>query len=67
MEALEAATLHPAQMMKITDRKGTLEYGSDADLVVLSDDLSVMATYIAGEKVWEKENGCNLTYSNVSS
>ena len=54
-EALEAATLHPAQMLGIHDQKGTLDYGSDADFVILNDDLDVLATYIAGQCVWEKD------------
>lgn len=53
-EALEAASLHPAQLLGITHRKGTLDFGSDADLVRLNNDLSVQATYIAGEEVWRR-------------
>ena len=52
MEALEAASLHPATALGITDRKGTLGYGSDADFVLLSDDVFVRATYIAGRQVF---------------
>lgn len=29
-EALEAASLHPAQLLGISHRKGKLDYGSDA-------------------------------------
>nr|XP_020443581.1 N-acetylglucosamine-6-phosphate deacetylase [Monopterus albus] len=54
-EALEAASLHPAQLLGIGHKKGTLDYGSDADLVLLSDALNVKATYISGEEVWRKE------------
>lgn len=53
-EALEAASLHPAQLLNISHRKGLLEYGCDADLVILDDDLNVQATYISGEEVWRK-------------
>lgn len=51
-EALEAASLHPAQLLGISDKKGSLDYGSDADLVMLDDGLNVKATYISGEEVW---------------
>ncbi|UYV67453.1 AMDHD2 [Cordylochernes scorpioides] len=54
VEALEAATLHPAQLMGITNIKGTLDYGTDADLVLLDSDLNVVRTYIDGECVWSK-------------
>ena len=53
MAALEAASLHPAEVLGITDRKGTLGYGTDADFILLDDTLCVQATYIAGEKVWD--------------
>jgi len=53
VEALEAASLHPAQAMHIQDRKGTLNFGADADFVILNPgDLSVRSTWIAGECVY---------------
>lgn len=54
-EALEAASLHPSQLLGITHKKGNLDYGSDADLVLIDDALNVKATYISGEEVWRKE------------
>lgn len=50
--ALEAATLHPARAMGIETRKGCLDYDCDADFVLLTDELEVVATYIAGELVF---------------
>ncbi|XP_067859674.1 N-acetylglucosamine-6-phosphate deacetylase [Heptranchias perlo] len=52
--ALEAASLHPAQLLGIEHAKGTLDYGTDADLVLLDTELNVKATYIAGEWVWKQ-------------
>ncbi|XP_062872922.1 N-acetylglucosamine-6-phosphate deacetylase [Trichomycterus rosablanca] len=52
--ALEAASLHPAQLLGINHRKGTLDYEADADFVVLEDTLAVRETYIAGQLVWKK-------------
>uniref|UniRef100_A0A3P8Q8Y8 N-acetylglucosamine-6-phosphate deacetylase n=1 Tax=Astatotilapia calliptera TaxID=8154 RepID=A0A3P8Q8Y8_ASTCA len=49
-EALEAASLHPAQLLGISPKKGKLDYGSDADLVLLDEGLNVKATYISGEE-----------------
>uniref|UniRef100_A0A667XC54 N-acetylglucosamine-6-phosphate deacetylase n=1 Tax=Myripristis murdjan TaxID=586833 RepID=A0A667XC54_9TELE len=40
-EALEAASLHPAQLLGISNRKGKLDFGSDADLVFLDDALNI--------------------------
>ncbi|KAG8557727.1 hypothetical protein GDO81_016716 [Engystomops pustulosus] len=51
-EALEAASLHPAQLLGVQHRKGTLDFGADADFIQLDDSLNVKATYIAGEEVY---------------
>jgi len=37
-EALKAVTINPAEMLKISDRVGSLEEGKDADLIILSGD-----------------------------
>ncbi|KAJ1954448.1 N-acetyl-glucosamine-6-phosphate deacetylase [Dipsacomyces acuminosporus] len=49
VEAIEAASLHPAQMLGIESRKGTLAFGSDADIILLTDDLHVEHIYVRGE------------------
>ena len=51
--AIEAATLHPARCLGVEDKKGTLDYGSDADFVLLDDDLNVKATFVAGNNVYK--------------
>uniref|UniRef100_A0A4Y0BNS2 N-acetylglucosamine-6-phosphate deacetylase n=1 Tax=Anopheles funestus TaxID=62324 RepID=A0A4Y0BNS2_ANOFN len=51
--ALEAASLHPARCIGIEKRKGTLDYGADADFVLLDDHLNVQSTWIAGECVYQ--------------
>jgi N-acetylglucosamine-6-phosphate deacetylase len=51
VEAIEAATLKPAQVLGIT-HKGTLDIGSDADFILLSDELNIKACYIAGKLVY---------------
>jgi hypothetical protein len=50
--ALEAASLHPAQVLGIDRRKGALVPGADADLLILDDDLHVRRCFIGGEQVW---------------
>lgn len=52
--ALEAASLHPALALGIDNRKGTLNYGNDADFIMLTDGLDVLSTWIAGECVFKK-------------
>ncbi|KAJ2373175.1 N-acetyl-glucosamine-6-phosphate deacetylase, partial [Coemansia sp. RSA 2607] len=48
VEALENATLHPAQMLGIADKKGSLVHGADADLLILDENLHVQRVFIAG-------------------
>lgn len=47
-QALKAATLHPAKVLGIHDRKGRIKVGADADLVLLDDTLNVMKTWVGG-------------------
>nr|XP_057905508.1 N-acetylglucosamine-6-phosphate deacetylase [Doryrhamphus excisus] len=54
-EALEAASLHPAQLLGISHHKGTLDFGSHADVVLLDESLDVRATFIGGQEVWRKK------------
>ncbi|ETN61953.1 N-acetylglucosamine-6-phosphate deacetylase [Anopheles darlingi] len=53
--ALEAASLHPARCLGIETKKGTLEYGADADFVLLDDGLNVQSTWIAGDCVYRRD------------
>lgn len=58
VEALEAATLHPAKTLGIEKTKGTLNYGADADIVMLDNDLELLSTWISGECVYSKHKCC---------
>ncbi|OZJ02931.1 hypothetical protein BZG36_04122 [Bifiguratus adelaidae] len=56
VEAIEAATLHPAQLLGIVDRKGSLNVGRDADLVFIDDSngpdqFVVERVFVGGEEV----------------
>ena len=49
VEALEAASLHPARALGIEQHKGTLQPGKDADFIFLNPTtLHVRATFVAG-------------------
>jgi N-acetylglucosamine-6-phosphate deacetylase len=50
LTALQAATLHPALALG-QPAKGRLGPGSDADIVVLDNDFSVLGTIVAGQVV----------------
>jgi imidazolonepropionase-like amidohydrolase len=66
-EALRAQTIHPARMLHLDDRLGTLEKGKDADFVVLSGPpysvyTQVLQTYIDGAKVFDRARHKDWTY-----
>jgi len=50
-EAVRMATDNPADAIGLPT-KGRLEAGTDADFVVLSPELQVLRTFLAGEEVW---------------
>ena len=51
-DALRAASATPAAVLGLSARKGSLEPGKDADLVLLDPDLSVWKTIRSGEIVF---------------
>ncbi|MFQ5515181.1 MAG: N-acetylglucosamine-6-phosphate deacetylase [Myxococcota bacterium] len=50
-DALRMATLTPAQILGVSDRKGRIGVGADADLLVLDEALEVRAVYRAGARI----------------
>ncbi len=50
-EALRMATLNPARLLGVSERKGVLRAGADADLVILNASLELQAVYIGGRPV----------------
>ncbi|XP_060661940.1 N-acetylglucosamine-6-phosphate deacetylase [Drosophila nasuta] len=52
--AIEAASLHPAKCLGIERQKGTLDFDSDADFILLDDELQLLSTWIAGVCVHSK-------------
>ncbi|WP_411502202.1 N-acetylglucosamine-6-phosphate deacetylase [Brevibacillus centrosporus] len=51
-EAVEMASLTPATILGIADRKGRLAAGYDADIVILDKAFQVQATFVAGQNVY---------------
>jgi N-acetylglucosamine-6-phosphate deacetylase len=52
-EALATATVNPANLLGIERRKGKIEIGADADLVLLEADQTVFATIVDGKIVYQ--------------
>ncbi|XP_011499907.1 PREDICTED: putative N-acetylglucosamine-6-phosphate deacetylase [Ceratosolen solmsi marchali] len=53
VEALESVTLHPAEALEIQHEKGVLDFGTQADFVLLDNNLHVLSTWIAGDCVYD--------------
>jgi N-acetylglucosamine-6-phosphate deacetylase len=47
-QAIEAASFKPAQLLGLARSKGSLEFGADADFILLDSTLKVQTTYING-------------------
>jgi len=56
VEAINMATLHPARLLGISHRKGTLSFGSDADLIILDHQLNLLQTYVGGDKAFSAKD-----------
>lgn len=54
-QAVRTASLTPARLLGIADRKGSLEVGKDADLVVFDEELNIHYTIVGGEIVYARE------------
>ncbi|MEK4014806.1 N-acetylglucosamine-6-phosphate deacetylase [Peribacillus sp. FSL M8-0224] len=47
---------NPAKQLRIFDRKGSIQVGKEADLVILNDRLDVEMTFCRGNLAFKKEN-----------
>jgi len=52
-EALAGVTLNPARALKL-QRKGVLEPGADADVVIMDDQSRIIKTLVGGRVVFER-------------
>ena len=53
VDAINAATLHPAIALEIKDAKGTLDYERDADFILINlDKFELLSTWIGGYCVY---------------
>lgn len=54
-DAVEMASINPAKQLNIFDRKGSLETGKDADIVILDQQLDVAMTFCNGRLAYSRE------------
>jgi N-acetylglucosamine-6-phosphate deacetylase len=53
-DAVDCATINPARVLHVDDRKGSIEVGKDADLTVVDENMNVYMTICRGEVVYSK-------------
>lgn len=51
-EAVSLATINPAKDIGIDDKKGSIEIGKDADIVIFTDDFKILHTIVEGRTVF---------------
>ena len=52
-DAVAAASLNPAKAIGVDDRKGSLEKGKDADIIITDSDFNIVKTIIGGKIRYE--------------
>ena len=55
-EAIGMASLNPATSIKVSDRKGSLEIGKDADVILLDAEFNCHLTLVKGEVVYKRKD-----------
>ncbi|NQX54013.1 N-acetylglucosamine-6-phosphate deacetylase [Pedobacter panaciterrae] len=53
-DAVKMASLSPANIIGIGDRKGSLVAGKDADIVIFDDHVNIMQTIVSGKSIYVK-------------
>ncbi|HEX5025717.1 MAG TPA: N-acetylglucosamine-6-phosphate deacetylase [Agriterribacter sp.] len=53
-EAITMITKTPARIAGVLDRKGTLQPGKDADIVIFDNDINIEMTMIKGKVIYQK-------------
>ncbi|MBA7598332.1 N-acetylglucosamine-6-phosphate deacetylase [subsurface metagenome] len=54
-KAIQMASFNPARSIRIDDKKGSLEPGKDADIVILNKNLETELTIVAGKIVYRRK------------
>lgn len=55
IESVKMMTLTPARIIGINKKKGSIDQGKDADLVIFDEKIDVMWTIVGGEVIYKKE------------
>lgn len=64
-EVIKLSSLNAANYYGFGDTKGSIKIGKDGDVVVISDDYKALATYVMGEKIFDREKDEILYNTNT--
>ena len=53
--AVNCASEHPAKMLGIHPTKGSLNFGTDADFIIIDDNINIYSTFISGDLAWTND------------
>ncbi len=53
-QAVRMASLNPARAIRIDDKKGSIEIGKDADLIIFDENINMKAGIVGGNITWLK-------------
>lgn len=53
LDIITMASLTPARIMKVEDRKGSLEIGKDADIVIFDNAINIQMTMVEGRIIYQ--------------
>jgi N-acetylglucosamine-6-phosphate deacetylase len=57
IDAIKMMTATPARILKISDKKGALAAGKDADIVLFNKNIEIEMTIIKGRIVYNRQTG----------
>jgi len=55
-DAIKMATLNPAKVIGVDEKKGSLARGKDADLVVFDKNINILTTVVKGKVVFSRKS-----------
>lgn len=53
-EAVRMASLNPAKAISVDNKKGSIEVGKDADLILFDREINILASMVGGNIIWQK-------------
>lgn len=59
VDAIKMATYTPARILNIADKKGSIEVGKDADIVIFDENINIKTTIIKGQVCYSHLNYLN--------